>query len=224
MARKKNNKRSKLTLSKVNKKLNNLIGSVETKQVLQNNDMSSMYTTPSYYDFNVPTITQGTHELGERVGDKILLTKLQCKIQLQIGENLTTSLNDNYNQCRLIMILYQTQQGVHPTMDDILQEPSTAGKPVLVMNSLYKKNPKFKYRVLYDKIHNLYWRNSSGATGGAVNIKNINIVRRLNQEIHFSGAAALPTGWVPALLVASDSAAVQHPLISYCSRVSYKDI
>lgn len=222
MARKKRT-RTKLTLSKVNKKLNNLIGSVEQKQVMQNYEKVSMTTTPTYYAFNIPNITQGPGELQERVGDKILLKKIQVKMQLQIGENLTTSLNDNYNQCRIILILYQTQQGVHPTMDDILNEQSTSGAPILVMNSLYKKSPKFKYRVLYDKVHNLYWRNSSGATGGAVSIKNINIVRKLNQEIHYDGAA-VPAGWVPALLVASDSAAVQHPYLSYCSRITYTDI
>jgi len=216
--RKRKNNR-KLTLSKVNKKLNNLIGSVEIKQCLSAYQ-TSVTQTPIFYDFNIPTIAQGTGE-QERVGEKIHLTKLQTKIQLQIG-NSGISPNDSHNQVRLMVILYQAIQGAHPTMDDIMQSPST-GNSIMFMNSLYKKNPAFKYRVLYDKLHNLYWTNNSGATGGAPKVKNINIVRKINQEIHFDGQA-LPTGWLPCLLIASDSGAATHPEFSFNARLSYKDL
>lgn len=224
MARKKGKKRGKLTLSKINKKVNSLLSTVESKDMVTSYESDNITTTPTSYNFDIPLIPQGTGE-SDRIGEKINLTKLQAKIQLQIGDNAVSSLNDNYNQMRLILILYQTQSstGDVPTMDDILEVSSITGYPQLVMNSLYKKNPKFKYRKLYDKVHNLYWRNSSGATGGAPQIKQISITRKLNHEIHFAGVS-LPTGWVPLLLVASDSAAIQHPLFSMNARISFTDL
>lgn len=221
--RKRNNK--KLTLSKVNKKINALLGSVEIKQILYAAQSHSTSTTPIAYDLNIPALGQGVNQ-DQRVGDKITLTKLQAKIQLQMGQSTITP-QDNYNQVRLMVVLYSTQTGNHITMDDILQTPSTLGNPIMTMNSLYRKNPQFKYRVLYDKLHNLYWTNNSGGGGalsGAPKIKNINIVRKLSNEITYDGPLGLPAGWLPTILIASDSAVSVHPEFSMNTRISFKDL
>lgn len=218
---KRKNKRSKLTLAKVNKKVNSLMDAVEIKHTSSTLDVN-VTNTPLNLDLNVPNIIEGTSQ-EERVGQKIVITKIQLKGQIQmVYSSLTPSLNDAYNQCRFILIMYQSTAGSSPVMDDILEQPGTAGSK-FVMNSLYKKNPKFKYRVLYDKVHNLYWRNASGYVGGCPNIKNLNITRKLNHEVHYS-TTGLITGWIPLLMIVSDSGALNHPQFAYTSRISYKDI
>ena len=109
------------------------------------------------------------------------------KGQMEIGQGTSSATNDNVNQIRLLLIKYDTHPTVSLTLSDILNVDVTTAPTELVMSALYKKHPEFRYRVIYDKVHTLYWHNSCGTTGGAPTIKRFTINRKLNFPVNYEG-------------------------------------
>lgn len=218
---KKKRKGKKLTLSKVNKKINNLLTQVEKKSYHSYQNYTAVTSTPTISDCGLSSITESSTSFG-RVGQKIQLKSIQMKGQMEIGQGTSSSTNDNVNQIRLLLVKYDTHPTVNLTLSDILNTDVSTATPEIVMSALYQKHPEFKYRVLYDKVHTLYWHNSSGTTGGAPTIKRFTINRKLNFPVNYDGSTL--SGQSLALIAVSDSSVITHPVMCYDMRINYTDL
>lgn len=222
----KSKKRAKLTLSKINKKVNSLLNQVEKKYLELSHAYSSVTTSGNTHDGKliVDGIAVGNNR-AERIGEKIHLDTLQIRGQFRIGNGVA---NDAYNQIRMLVLM--VKYDVHtadPTIDELLNPgPSVPGVSTeQVIQGLYRKNPDYQYKVLYDKVHTCYWRNASGlgAGQGSPQLIQFNIRRKLNEDIHYTDAG-IPIGYLPYLIMISDSGAVTHPEISYNTRLTWSDL
>ncbi len=108
--------------------------------------------------FQGPAIAQGTSGL-ERVGNEVMLRKLRFKLQFKsVGAS---------NRVRLVCVQYPQTAGALNTLEDVLTNVSTAP-----MYSPWKKDGTVKYRILYNRIHNL---GVKGVMDGTYKYQGVNI-------------------------------------------------
>ena len=94
--------------------------------------------------------------------------------------------------------------------------------PEEIMVSPYKRDSEYQFTVMSDKVHNLYWGNNSGGSGGAPRIKSANLKFKLNDAvIRYDSANYLKTKYT--LIAVSDSGAVTNPELCFHTRFYYTD-
>lgn len=213
-------RRSKTTIAKVNKKVNRLINKQEKKFIDTIVTYSPVTTTASHNNLSIPSIAEGS-TANEREGQKITLKSIQIKGQMEVGYGTNP---DNFNQMRIILVKYMTHGSTPIPMNQILQQydPATYASETQ-MQSVYRKNSTFRYKVLYDKVHLLTYRLAEASgTHTYVPIQFRINCKVKNGDLHYSDVGN-PTGWAYSLLYFSDSGAVSNPHISFVSRVTFVD-
>lgn len=201
-----------------------------SKMLKQNVEKKSYTHAQSWTDVDVngfefqcfDGISQGSADT-QRVGNKITAKSLRISYQCKIG-NASLTPNDGYNQMRVLLVSYTTDDPTTPApIDEILQNHDLVN-PENIMVSPYKLDSVYKYTVLYDKVHNLYWGNASGYTGGgaeriARGLISLNLKDKLitvdggNNNLEKA-----------QLIFVSDSGASTHPQMCFSSRLRYIDM
>lgn len=174
--------------------------------------------TTNYAIFN-DTIPQGDTKQS-RSGDKITAKSLLVKYQARIASGVN---NDHYNQIRVIIFKYITNTPTAiPSLPDILQYGDTGSSNEARMTSPYKTNSNYRFTILHDKVHNLYWGNSSGAAGGAPRLKSQDLRFDLkNASVRYDVSSNAKTGYM--MLMVSDSGAITHPEMCWSARFYFTD-
>ena len=207
------------SISKLRKDVTSLKNQVERKSVDHVLHWTALPSTLSVQDFN-DTISQGTAN-NQRVGNKITAKSLQIKAQFKIGNSSITA-NDSYNQVRMIIIRYETDDpSSTPLIDDILEHTDT-NSPEELMCSMYKRDSNYRFNVLYDKVHNLYWGNNSGGSGGGPRLKIVNFKHNCKDRSIRFNSSGNPTTKYTALFI-SDSGVSTHPELCYNTRFYFTD-
>ena len=213
-------RRKKLTVAKVNRKVNRLLGKQEKKYADTTLTYTGVDSSGSVNLLNIPNIIEGVGDT-DRIGQKITLKSINIKGQLTVGHGLTP---DNFNQLRIMLVKYQTHGSTTPPISAILQyhDPAVYTDEIQ-MNSLYKKNSTFKFKILYDKVHLLGYKLAAANNTHTFTPKRFKISHKVtNGDLHYTDVAN-PTGWTYALMYFSDSSAVNNPSISFVSRVTFVD-
>lgn len=205
-------------LNKVAKDVSKLKSQVEVKSIDHVEPWTSVSTTEEVYILN-GNIPQGGGD-SERIGNKISAKSMQIKYQCKIGDGIAA--NDSYNQMRVIVLKYVTDNPTAPIpLDQVLQTVNPTN-PEETMLSPYKRDSKFLFTKMSDKVHNLYWGNNSGGTGGAPRIKSANLKFKLKDApIRYSSLGDLKTFY--AIIFVSDSNVADHPEFCFHSRFYYTD-
>lgn len=217
--------RKKLTLRKVNKKVNALANKIETKWIDGHMVYNDVDTTGSEKSLELNNIVEGT-AANERVGQKITVKSITIKGQMIVGVGVVAP--DLYNQLRLILIKYKTHGASTPAITDILQFGSAATYTNEVrMNSLYKKRSQYTFKILYDKVHHLGYQlgphiHTSGTMYNNEKPKRFAIHVKCDDTLEYTDSGHM-TGWSYQLMFFSDSGAMNYPQISYVSRVNFQD-
>lgn len=204
-------------LAKVSKDVTKLKQQVERKSIDHNVSWTNVSTIEAVQDIN-GGITQGSGDTN-RIGNKVTAKSMQIRYQAKIGDGVA---NDSYNQMRAIVVKYVPND---PTVSIGLQhilENYNPSSPEEIMVSPYKRDSEYQFTILSDKVHNLYWGNDSGGTGGAPRIKSANLKFNLKDAaIRYDSAGMLRTKY--ALIFVSDSGAVTHPQVCFHTRFYYTD-
>lgn len=207
-------------VSKLTKKVNEIIGSTETKT----HEYAVHYnvSTAEQELWLVDQIQQGTG-VGQRIGDEICLKS--CSLNMRVGIDPTSVSPDSINDVRIMLIKTQFVQGV--TLDAFLEDDSTGN----FMISPYKINPPFKYKIIFDKkFHNLgYQLAESGdatyptKTVARQHYRNININLKDHIQKYETGSPDLREESY-LLILKSDSSVISHPRVDIYVRVRYQDL
>jgi len=167
-----------------------------------------------------------TDHLG-RIGNKIVLKKIQMKAQLRVAKD------DEYNEVRLIMVQIDCPQiGQTPSIQDILETSD--------VYSFYKKDSKIRFKILWDKVYQLSNAHLTvGAPGATTDMNGCPYKNFLHLDktwkfpkgipVYYSGTGVLPqTGHVTKnmiwLLAVSDSTTTivtGSPTLGYSVRLSF---
>ena len=109
-----------------------------------------------------------------------------------------------------------------PSLADILQQGDTGSSNEARMISHYKTNSNYRFTILHDKVHNLYWGNSSGAAGCAPRVKSQDLRFDLkNTSVRYDVGSNAKTGYM--MLMVSDSGAITHPEMAWSARFYFTD-
>ena len=213
-------RRKKLTIAKVNKKVNRLLNKQERKYIDSTLTYTGVDNVGSVHLLNINNILEGVGD-NDRIAQKLTLKSLQIKGQMTVGYGLTP---DNFNQMRIMLIKYKTNGSTTPPISAVLQyHDPTVYTDELQMNSLYKKNSPFKFKIIYDKVHLLGYKLASANNTHTYTPKRFMITHKITDgDLHYTDSAN-PTGWTYALMYFSDSSAVNNPSISFVSRVTFVD-
>lgn len=213
-------RRPRTTIATVNRKVNSLIKKQEKKYADAILNYNGVDNTGAVNLLNINNILEGVGDT-DRIGQKITLKSINIKGQLVVGHGVAF---DDFNQMRIMLVKYMTHGSTIPPISAILQyhDPATYSNEVQ-MNSVYKKNSTFKFKILYDKVHLLGYKLGHNASTHTYTPKRFKISCKVtNGDLHYTDLAN-PTGWSYALMYFSDSAAVSNPSISFVSRVTFVD-
>lgn len=225
--RKKSKKRTKLTLGKINKKVNSLMTAVERKFRSGYKSYTGVDSVGTYQDLNIPYIAEGTN-VNQRVGAKIVLKSIQIKGQMLVGAGVAP---DAYNQMRIILVKYRTHGNSSANandkiaLSDLLQHASNASySSETRMNSLYKKQSQFQFKILYDKVHLLGWHLGVDGSTTTPHPKRFRINVNCKDAIIEYKDNGEPAKDTYAMLYFSDSGTANNPSISYTWRINFVDL
>lgn len=188
--------------STVNKTLNQR---VEKKFHDSNNSAS----TPSYSGAitTINDVAAGTSDV-QRVGDELRMRSLKLRYAITPG--------DATNMVRAIV--FQWFDDTTPTLASILEITGDVLAPLSpYKHDLQYSKPKM-FHVLHDKLYTVDTTTHTQVLGGC------DIRRFANRRVHFTEGSSTPDNNRLMLAFISDSAAVNHPSVSYYARLSYDDM
>jgi hypothetical protein len=212
----KSGKNRKLTLSKVNKKVNSLMVAEEKKfmDVLHSGGVSTTTSVHPLLDGLALGTTSQT-----RIGSVITGKSLSGRFEITAG--------DFTNQLRIFLLKSYVINDAAPTIGDILQydDVNTFWE---LMTSPYKKNSNIKYSVLKNWRINIGGRitnNGDAAATSASQKKYItfNVNLRQTQLRYETDDTASQNQYNYFLMAVSDSGAANHPTLNGISRLTYTD-
>lgn len=214
-------------VNKLSKDVKQLKSAIEKKSFDHSSPWQATTSSPSYIGLGPMDILEGTGP-NERVGNKITAKSISVNMQLRIGDGLGTTFNDAYNQVRVIILKYNTDQPNNtPDLNDILQiDGSTSVEETMIAH--YKRDSDVKFNILHDKVYDLYWRNASGyqpavGSGGAPQLRQFSFSKKLNDKtIRYNASNEPLTNLL--MMVVSDSGATTNPEICYTTRFYYTDL
>jgi hypothetical protein len=222
MARtRKQNKSLSNKVSKLTRKVNQMVGSTEQK--VHEYTVHYNISTAEQKLWLVDQITEGT-AIGQRIGDEITLKNIS--LNLRVGIDPTALSPDSINNIRFLLVKTQWIGG-SATMDAFLEDTSTGN----FMMSPYKINPPFKYKVILDKkFTNLGYQLSyaSGSPAALTSVpktlyRSYNINTKNHTQKYEPGTSDLrEESYV--LFIKSDSNVVSHPRIDMYVRARYTDL
>lgn len=206
-------------VKKLQRQVSALKSQVERKSIDVIQNYTEINSSGNEFALAASNIVQGTGDT-ERIGNKITAKSLHLRWQLKIGESSVVP-NDAYNQIRLMVIKYETDDpSIAPSATDFLENLNVLN-PEEVMVSPYKRDSNYQFNIMYDKIHNLYWGNNSGGTGGAPRLKN-GVLKFKLRDKNIRYASMGPKTKI-ILLAISDSGATPSPNLAFHSRFYYTD-
>lgn len=194
---------------------------LENKQVNRSSAPTNV-TTGGYAFGSFLSLSVGPNDgatIGDpaRIGDSVTLMKQQFNI------GLAASSTDSYNRIRLIIVEGLENQDI--SLSDMLSYPNYSTHGDLVFSSPYttKTATLKRYKVYYDKVHELN-QNAKGATRDIKHVIKYRESGSPGKVLNFDG----PTSSVPAnhnmrILAISDSVSSTHPTICWNVRSTYKD-
>ncbi len=151
-------------------------------------------------------ITQGVGNT-QRIGNQINCKYMQLKYQMSAG--------DNTNIMRYIVFQWREDNlGNAPSVDDILYRGANSNPWT---NALYNYDNRHQYTILYDRRHQLDYDNPTDTFGGS------NYLKIKHKKMDYPIPAAITGTNAIYILVVSDSAAGNHPIITNQGRLYYYD-
>lgn len=204
---------------KIAKDLSNLKKQVERKSADYVQNYSEINSSGDISHVGGSLVTQGTGDT-ERIGNKITAKSLQIRWQAKIGASSVVP-NDAYNQLRLMVIRYETDDpATAPTIADFLENHNVMS-PEETMVSPYKRDSNYQFTIMHDKVHNLYWGNNSGGTGGAPRLKMGILKFNLKDRAIRYATGGPKTNYI--VFSVSDSGATPSPELALHSRFYFTD-
>lgn len=148
---------------------------------------------------------------NDRIGNCITLKSLQSFLRIDRG--------DSSNKVRVIVVLWKQSTGAS-NIGDALETPTTViGSPIYPIQSLYKKDSKILFKIMYDRIF------AVNSTTSATKLAKINL--RLPKSgmvlTYLNDTSTQPEKNLIEIYVCSDSAVATHPLITCNTRITYAD-
>jgi len=156
---------------------------------------------------------------GQRIGNKVEQRCLNFNYQVQLGSGVFGTDTENVVRVTIFEWLMDFSSEA-PTFGDVFVE-STTSFPYL---SPFNVDTKEKYRILYDKRHDL-----SNAAGNPYMETKFVEFRNLKPWVKFFGdsvsgvGAQLIKGNI-FLIVSSDSSATPHPTLTYSTMYTFTDL
>lgn len=168
-------------------------------------------TTP--IGIEVTTLSVGALDT-QRIGDQIMGRSI--RIRGTINSPLTVP--DSYNFIRLICFQWQRSPDTSPTSAGV----GCFQNDTFDILAMYSHDKRYNYRILMDKVFKVV----PGATVPAVFFKKLIRLKRRSRRIQYNAgqASAFNGGSNPiGLLVVSDSALENHPIVKMEVKFNYKD-
>lgn len=159
----------------------------------------------------ITSVAAGTGD-SNRIGDQIMARSV--RIRGIINSPLTVP--DSYNFVRVVIFQWQRTPDTDPGQAGVFCFQSDT----FSITAMYNHDRRYNYRILWDKV----WKVVPGATVPAVFFKKL--LRIKKRRIQYAGAAtsAFNGGAYPiGILVVSDSALDNHPIVRMEIKFNFKD-
>lgn len=228
-------KRRKTTLSSLSKKVNKALDKVVVKKWFDQTISLSVPTGGTLTELaNIPA-WDGTNltRYRQREGLSCQLKSLSFKGIVQIPNSQVTP-NDANNRVRVILVsTKETVTGVTPSVSDFIQT-NINGALSTNVDSYYKKNPVYPYRIWYDRTF-LLMNQQQAQTGTTSDFPSEPFRRQVMENIKFGPNGMTEkwaTGAVPTargienrlwMVTISDSVIPTHPTILFTGRMNFTD-
>ncbi len=222
----KRKRKPRVSVKKVNKKLNKLIRSIEIKE--KNTLASLQLTGGSDTSFTLNEMERGNAN-GQRAGDQIVMKRLLITVRLLIPEllfNATDASQTNwtfsYKQSSMRVIVYMDKQNNNaspaPATNTILENAGNQAQKVKSQYDFMFVNHKYnilRYNILYDRVHVL--------TQNGHQEKFINIRKSLNHKVNYSTNNNNPTDIIDNRIHILFIPVDDQIQIAYSSTIFYSD-
>lgn len=169
-------------------------------------------STSAYANYPMLQLEQG-HGHSQRVGDKITLRSMNCKLALKKG--------DGTNVVRVI--LAATPSSTHLTLSDVLEYNNYTTHADMVFCSPYKRRAataEKTYKIMFDKVYNL-----TEDVNTIVDSFKLDGIPKRGKQVEFQAIGSQqPDNFNVSLMAISDSTTSAHPQLSVIVRSKYIDL
>lgn len=146
-----------------------------------------------------------------RTGRKIYVKYLRVRLRMEANSMLA-----NFNHCiRVAIVLDRFGTGTAITLSDIFANSIIEDLPNAA------NNQRARYQILYDKMH--YINNTQTPVGTGLAIKVVDIYKRLNKYITFTGTGQTEEGKNSLYLLMYSEDATNGPEVSGFARIAFTD-
>ena len=157
----------------------------------------------------------------QRQGNKISLKSFNLK------GLLFNSATDAYNKTRILIVQIRSLAYLAPTLGDIqiqeILEPDLTDptSPTTSIFSHYKKNSKYKYKIIYDKLFQTQ-QVAAGSTRVNNIMFNIRHTFKTPLPVHYqSSSPDIPVQNMVCMFLLSDSTVAPHPVATWNTRITW---
>ncbi len=228
-------RRTTMTIGKLAKKVSVLTDKVVVRKWFDQTISLNAQTGGTMHELaNIPA-WDGTNltRYRQREGLSCQLNSISFKGILQIPISQVTP-NDANNRVRVILVsTKETVTGVAPNAADIIQT-NIGGAVQTDVDSYYKKNPVYPYRIWYDRTF-LLQNQQQAVTGTTSDFPTEPFRRQIMENISF-GQNGMTEKWATGanptargienrlwMITISDSSLPTHPTVLFTARINFSD-
>lgn len=171
-----------------------------------------------FFSGDIVSVAQGIQD-SHRIGDQLDLRSLQFAYSIKVNPAGTTHSMIRVMLVQVLDNLFDPDFDIASGMAVVISDAT----PTITCLSPYSHDNRFRYRILYDKLHHVAQGDSAMSAAGPLNIHRKVFIRRFaRRRIQFSnGASDANIGGIH-ILIHSDATS-NNPEISYIYKLNYTD-